>query len=226
MRALLTCKCVDCSKLRASSEMQSQATAEEEEGDTEGASAAAGAGTGGSAGGASGGGTFDFSNPNAPRNANGRAGADGGGDGTRGGVWPLPKFYFRVRAGSRVFSCQEVSGLDTEAQVLEYRAGTNNAFSKAKMPGMVTSSNVVCKKVKMSDNDGFWDWFSAIKMNVIKRESVKIELLGESGAPTMIWTLKNAWPAKVSGLDLKAEGNEVVIDSIEFVHEGFEVSQG
>jgi phage tail-like protein len=40
----------------------------------------------------------------------------------------------------------------------------------------------------------------------------------------MVWTLKNAWPTKVTGTDLKAEGNEVAIETIEIVHEGLEIT--
>ena len=38
-------------------------------------------------------------------------------------VWPLPKFYFQVKWDTEVMSFQEVSGLDIEAQIIEYRHG-------------------------------------------------------------------------------------------------------
>lgn len=63
-----------------------------------------------------------------------------------------------------------------------------------------------------------------IKMNTIERTAITISLLDESNKPTMVWTLKNAWPTKVTGTDLKAEGNEVAIESIEIVHEGLEIT--
>jgi phage tail-like protein len=40
----------------------------------------------------------------------------------------------------------------------------------------------------------------------------------------MVWTLTNAWPTKISSTDLKAEGNEVAIESIEIVHEGLTIA--
>jgi len=45
-------------------------------------------------------------------------------------VWPLPKFYFTVSLGSQdsTVSFQEVSGLDTETQPIEYRHGDNPVF--------------------------------------------------------------------------------------------------
>ena len=57
-------------------------------------------------------------------------------------------------------------------------------------------------------------------MNSIARKSITISLLDEAGAPTMVWTLANAWPTKITGTDMKAEGNEVAVESIEIVHEG------
>ncbi|WP_083818002.1 phage tail protein [Nitrosomonas sp. Is79A3] len=70
----------------------------------------------------------------------------------------------------------------------------------------------------------FWDWFKQIKMNTIKRLPITISLLDETGKATMVWTLTNAWPTKITSTDLKSEGNEVAIESIEIVHEGITIS--
>ena len=78
------------------------------------------------------------------------------------------------------------------------------------------------KGVYKSDNK-FWDWFNEIKMNTIKRVPVTISLLDETGAGTMVWTLANAWPTKITGTDLKSDGNEVAIETIEIVHEGITI---
>ena len=50
-----------------------------------------------------------------------------------------------------------------------------------------------------------------------------IKLLNEQHAPVMTWKVKNAWPLKVEGPSLKADGNEVAIESIELAHEGVTV---
>lgn len=138
-------------------------------------------------------------------------------------VWPIPKFYFQVKWDSEVMSFQEVSGLDVEAQPIEYRHGDSPEFSVIKMPGIKKSSNVTMKKGVYKSDNKFWDWFNQIKMNTIKRVPVTISLLDEAGAPTMVWTLANAWPAKITGTDLKADGNEVAIETIEIVHEGITI---
>lgn len=141
--------------------------------------------------------------------------------------WPLPKFYFSVEIGTLgTVAFQEVSGLDMETQPLEYRAGNNPVFSPIKMPGLVRSSNVTRKKAVFTANNAFWDWYSQVKMNTIKPQSVAISLLDETGKPTMVWKLANAWPSKVTGTDLKSEGTEVAIETLELVHDGLTIENG
>jgi phage tail-like protein len=139
-------------------------------------------------------------------------------------VWPLPKFYFEVHWGDAVMQFQEVSGLDVESQPLEYRHGDSPAFAAVKMPGIKKFGNVAMKKGVFKSDNKFWDWFNATKMNTVKRTPVTIRLLDERGAPTMVWTLQNAWPTKVTGTDLKSQGNEVAVETIEIAHEGLTVA--
>ena len=138
-------------------------------------------------------------------------------------VWPLPKFYFQVKWDSEVMSFQEVSGLDIEAQPIGYRHGDSPEFSTINMPGIKKFGNITMKKGVFKSDNKFWDWFNQIKMNTIKRVPVTISLLDEAGSPTMVWTLANAWPTKISGTDLKSDGNEVAIESIEISHEGLTI---
>jgi phage tail-like protein len=149
------------------------------------------------------------------------------GDAQDQSVWPLPKFSFSVDIGDQqnlVF--QEVSGLDTGTQVIKYRAGDNHPFSTVKMPGMNKVGNVTLKKGVFVTDDKFWDWYSHIQMNTIKRVRVVIRLLDEKGNVSMVWTLLNAWPTKITSTDLEADGNEVSVDTIEIAHEAMTVKTG
>ena len=139
-------------------------------------------------------------------------------------VWPLPKFYFHVQWDKNVMLFQEVSGLDVESTPVEYRHGDSLVFSAIKMPGMKKYGNFTMKKGVFKSDNKFWDWFNQIKMNTVKRVPVTISLLDEAGKPTMVWTLSNAWPTKISGTDLKAEGNEVAVECIEIAHDGLTIA--
>ena len=140
-------------------------------------------------------------------------------------LWPLPKFHFSVDLGGiKGVAFQEVSGLEVEAQVIEYRAGDSKQFSPLKMPGIVKAANVTLKRGVFINDSKLQGWLAQIRMNTIKRSPVVIRLLDEGGHSTIVWTLQNAWPTKITGTDLKADGNEVVVETIEIAHEGLTVT--
>ena len=87
------------------------------------------------------------------------------------------------------------------------------------MPGLQKVGNVTMKKGVFKADNSFWDWYNKIKMNTIERQTVTIKLLDEGGSPTMVWTLNNAFPTKITSTDLKSDGNEAAIESIELVFE-------
>lgn len=140
-------------------------------------------------------------------------------------IWPMPKFYFKVTWGNATISFSEVSGLDTEAQIVEYRHGDNKIHQPIKMPGIQKIGNVTMKRGVFVGDTTYWDWYSQIKLNTISkgRETITIQLLNEMGKPTMVWTLHNAWPTKITSTDLKSDGNEAAIDTIEIAYETLEV---
>lgn len=148
---------------------------------------------------------------------------DGSAQASSQALWPVPKFHFKVEWGGGHGSFQEISGLDAEAQIIEYRSGDSKNFSPQKMPGLKKYSNITLKKGVFKGDNKFWDWFNEVKMNVIKRRAVTISLLDEEGNPVMIWDLANAWPTKLTGTDLKSQGNEVAIESLEIAHEGLTI---
>jgi phage tail-like protein len=141
-------------------------------------------------------------------------------------VWPLPKFHFQVKWDDAEVAFQEVSGLDIETQTIEYRAGNSPVFSTVKMPGLLKTGTITMKKGVFKADNAIFDWFAEIKMNTIKRKSLTISLLDEEHNPTMVWKVQNAFPVKVSSTDLKAEGNEVAVESLELAFEGLEIENG
>lgn len=143
-------------------------------------------------------------------------------DGSKqGATWPMPKFRFEVDLGTQLtkVAFQEVSGMDAETQIIEYRQSNNPLFSTEKMPGITKYGNVTMKRGVFVNDNSFWDWYNQISMNTIKRRTVLIKLLDEKGNITMKWQLNNAWPTKITSTDLKSDGNEVAVDTLEIAHE-------
>ncbi|HSI75118.1 phage tail protein [Lunatibacter salilacus] len=134
--------------------------------------------------------------------------------------YPLPKFHFQVEWGGANLGFSEVSGLDVETEVIEYRDGSSPEYVKTKMPGMQKFSNITLKRGTFQGDNEFYVWWNSVALNTIERRDVTISLLNENHEPVIIWKVKNAWPTKVQSTDLKADGNEVAIESVELVHEG------
>ena len=137
-------------------------------------------------------------------------------------TWPLPAFRFAVTIGAPVALkgiFQEVSGLNSETQVIEYRAGTSPQFSTVKMPGLRKFGNVTLKKGVFQDEKGFRALYGSLAQNTIKRQTIVIELLDEVGASTMKWTLGNAFPTKITSTGMKTDGDEVAVETIELAFE-------
>lgn len=137
--------------------------------------------------------------------------------------YPLPVFHFTVEWGGKRVGFSEVTGLTQEVQVIEYRDGSFPEYSGVKLSGLIKYSNITCKRgIVASDND-LGTWITASKNNKPDRRNVVISLLNENHQPVMVWKVHNAFPVKVEGPGLKANGNEVAIESVELAHEGLEV---
>ena len=136
-------------------------------------------------------------------------------------IWPLPEFSFKVSIDDiGDMSFKEISGLDMEFDVIEYRVGDSKEITKVKMPGLRKSGDVALKKGVFVSDTKFWEWIGEVKLNTIKRRSVTIRLLDESGSPAQSWKLINAWPKKITVEGFKTDGNNVAMETLILVHEG------
>ena len=137
--------------------------------------------------------------------------------------YPLVKFHFQVEWGGTKIGFTEVSGLDVETEIVEYREGNSPEYSKIKMPGMQKFSNITLKRGTFKSDNEYFAWWNTVKLNTIERRDITISLLNEDHEPVVTWKVKNAWPTKIQSTDLKADGNEVAIESMEIVHEGLTI---
>lgn len=139
--------------------------------------------------------------------------------------WPTPKFRFEVEytlnGKAYTFEVQEVTGLDSEPPALEYRKNGDPNFSVQKMPGLKKFSDITLIKGIFAPDNKFFDWYRSIRENTKPTQgTVIIKLLDEDGNPTMTWTLENAFPKKVVGVDEKSGSFETLI----FVHDGMKIA--
>jgi phage tail-like protein len=138
-------------------------------------------------------------------------------------IYPLPKFHFIVEWGGSRAGFTEVTGLDVQIEPIEYREGNSKEYSKIKMPGMQKFSNITLKRGSVTGDKEFYAWLNTVTMNKIERRDLSISLLNENHEPVFTWKVKAAFPVKVQASDLKSDGNEVAIETIELAHEGLNI---
>lgn len=139
--------------------------------------------------------------------------------------WPKPKVRFEVEytlnGSTSKFEVQEVTGLDSETDVIEYRKKGDPNFTVQKMPGLKKFSDITLKKGIFAPDNNFFDWYRSNRENTKPtRGTVIIKLLDEDGNPTMTWTLENAFPKKVSGVD----ENKGSFETLVMAHDGMKIA--
>jgi phage tail-like protein len=138
-------------------------------------------------------------------------------------TWPLVKFSFQVKWDDQELIFQEVTGLSSETRAIEYISGSSTVCSIIKMPGIQKLGNVTLKKGMFLGDKVLWEKHKLTAMNVYKRATITISLLDEKNEVAMSWTLANAFPLKITVSDMKSDGNEVAVESIELAHEGLAI---
>lgn len=149
------------------------------------------------------------------------------------GNYPIPKFHFQVEWGDEKefrIGFTEVSGLDFETEVIEYREGSSKKYNKLKQPGLTKYSDITLKRGTFEGDFAFFNlwkqsyYFQEGNSTGSKyRRTVTIKLLNEEHEPIITWKLENAWAKKVQSTDLKADANEVAIETMELAHEGLTI---
>lgn len=133
---------------------------------------------------------------------------------------PYMSFNFFVEIeGLIVGGFSEVTGLQIETAVEEYKEGGQNEYVHKLAGPARYPSNLVLKR-GLTDIESLWSWHQDVVAGTIERKNGTIYLLDRMGVPAMWWDFKEAYPVKWSGPDLKADSAAVAVETIELVHRG------
>jgi phage tail-like protein len=129
---------------------------------------------------------------------------------------------------------QSCSGLKVEFNPVPVRSGGDYTSIKY-LPGNLTYPKVTLKRAverNSSDVVQRWlrkaanDWITAAETTKGAPGQVTITLHDTCGQVVMTWHLVNARPFAWTGPDLDANSSKVAVETLELVHEGFEVVAG
>lgn len=112
----------------------------------------------------------------------------------------------------------EVSGLQAETRVEEYREGGVNDFVH-RLPGGTGYPNLVLKR-GLTDSEALWQWHQDVVRGKVSRKSGYVILLDSEGKETWRWNFIGAYPVKWVGPDFRADRGTVACETIELAHNG------
>ena len=152
---------------------------------------------------------------------------------------PFRNFNFRILMGGiEVAACRKLSGLTGSIDVVKFRAGNNLASNEELSPGRVHYEPVTCEAGLTTDPE-----FERWALQLIRHDQTgtlpnepgrvsdpdfrrEIEIFVydiDNNRPVKKFVLHRAWVSKYTPMsELAAEANEIMIETIEIQHEGFQ----
>ncbi len=134
---------------------------------------------------------------------------------------PYKNFRFLVEIdGITQGGFTDVTIPDSTQTVIEYREG-NEPITSRKQPGLIKYGDITLKK-GTTDSLDLYKWRKLVEDGKLTeaRRNIAVMVLDDEGKPTARWEFENAWPSKYDAPDLKATGNEIMIENLTIAHEG------
>jgi phage tail-like protein len=139
---------------------------------------------------------------------------------------PYRNFRFKVEIeGIQIAGFAEATIPDSTTDPVDYREGTDLPVQR-KLSGPTKYGNITLKK-GLTDSIDLYEWRKSVEdSGAIKaRKTIGLVLIDEEGNDKARWDVVSAWPTKYSSSGFSAKANEVVIETLEIVHEGVKRSK-
>jgi len=134
---------------------------------------------------------------------------------------PFLSFNFAVEIEGLVAGgFSEVSGLQSEIEVQEYREGGRNEYMLKRAGPAKYPSNLTLKR-GLTDVKTLWNWYRDVTGGKVERKNVSVLLMDSNGQEKVRWNFENAYPVRWVGPDLKGAAAEIAVEALELAHDGF-----
>jgi phage tail-like protein len=136
---------------------------------------------------------------------------------------PLIVFQFALEMGGMITGYfSECGGIGSESEIVAHKIVDDNGHEyEQKIPGRLKWGDVSLKR-GITDNLQVWEWRKLVEEGKMKdaRKNGSILMFDRDYKLAARWDFVNGWPSKVSGPNLKADGNEYGVEEVSIVHEG------
>lgn len=136
---------------------------------------------------------------------------------------PYQNFNFLIEIdGIARAGFTECSGVTTDTDAIDYREGADPVLNVRKLAGLRKYTNISLKRGYTKDKS-LWEWRKKIINGLMDRRGLDIVLLDEARNEVLRWRVREAWISKWDSGPFNAKANDVVIETVELIHEGLEL---
>jgi phage tail-like protein len=136
---------------------------------------------------------------------------------------PYAQFNFLIEVEDlAVAGFTEVSGLNAESDIIEYREGSDLTRMR-KLPALSKFGNITLKRGYTQSRE-LWEWRKSTLDGATQRHNGAIILLDEARNPVHRWEFFEAWISKYEGPALNASTAEAAVESIEIAVESLQLA--
>jgi len=133
---------------------------------------------------------------------------------------PFLAFNFLIEIdGLTVGGFAEVTGLQVEVEVEDYREGGVNGFVHKLRGAVRYPSNLVLKR-GLVGGDQLLAWQEQTLQGKLEMRNLSVVLCDGKNQEAQRWNFAKAYPVRWSGPELRAGTSAVAIETLEFVHQG------
>jgi phage tail-like protein len=130
------------------------------------------------------------------------------------------RFYVQIEGVNHaVFT--EISGLQVETEVLEFREGGNNSFVH-RLPGPIRVGNITLKHGLVGSAELF-NWYMQIAGGRFTPRNMSVIVYDTEGKQTAKWDFVRAYPVRWVGPQLSGGGGDIAIETLELAHAGLQL---
>ncbi len=149
---------------------------------------------------------------------------------------PFVNYMYQIAFGGiAVAACRKVSGLEAKITPVKFRAGNSASTVDECIPGRVEYTPVTFES-GMTNDPTFEDWANALVHNEWSnysravepdfRRDIEISVMGLDGNVVRKYLVHHCFPTSFSAMsELAGDGNDILFQSLEVCHEGFELVQ-
>src|SRR4051794_39349493 len=134
-------------------------------------------------------------------------------------------FTLKIGGAEAAGFFKEATGFDSESETAEVkRSLATGKTDVIKVAGNLKWGDIELKRGIDTDKT-LWNWRKMVVdgQQANARKDCTVTMLDYLGKPVVTYSIINAWPKKYTGVGLKADSNEVAVEGITLVHEGFDI---